>query len=107
VPPPAGAISPLQWGDEEVVRARLGPHVTDLRCTRRVARFRYPFRPAQTVDFFRQFYGPILRTFAALDAAGQARLHADLEEMYRKHNHAPEGVTEVAAEYLEVIAVRR
>jgi SAM-dependent methyltransferase len=107
VPPPPGANSPLQWGDEAVVRARLGPHVSDLRLARRIARLRYPFRPAQTVDFFRQFYGPTLRAFAALDAADQARLHADLEEMFRKHSHAPDGVTEVAAEYLEVIAVRR
>jgi ubiquinone/menaquinone biosynthesis C-methylase UbiE len=107
VPPPAGAISPLQWGDESVVRTRLAPYVTDLRFAPRMARLRYPFRPAQTVDFFRQFYGPTLRTFAALDAAGQSRLHDDLEDMFRRHNRASDGVTEVAAEYLEVVAVRR
>jgi ubiquinone/menaquinone biosynthesis C-methylase UbiE len=107
VPPPPGAISPLKWGEEEVVRARLGAHVSDLRFSRRIARLCYPFPPAQTVDFFRQFYGPTLRTFAGLDAASQARLHADLEEMFRQHSQAPDGVTEVRAEYLEVIAVRR
>ena len=107
VPPPAGGVSPLLWGDEATVRARLGGHVSELRLVRRIARLRYPFPPAQTVDFFRQFYGPTLRAFAALDAAGQAQLHSDLENMFSTHNRSRHGVTEVEAEYLEVVATRQ
>jgi SAM-dependent methyltransferase len=106
VPPLAGGISPLLWGDEETVRARFGHAVRDLKLTRRIARLRYPFPPAQTVDFFRQFYGPTVRAFGALNCEGQARLHADLEEMFVRHNQADGGATEVHAEYLEVIATR-
>ena len=106
VAPPAGAVSPLLWGDELTVKWRLGDHVKDLRMTRRVARLRYPFPPAQTVDFFRQFYGPTLRAFGALDRDGQCKLHADLEDMFLTHNRAKDGATEVEAEYLEVIATR-
>jgi SAM-dependent methyltransferase len=107
VSPPAGGVSPLLWGDEATVRARLGDHVSELRLTRRIARLRYPFPPAQTVDFFRQFYGPTVRAFASLDSAGQGRLHADLETMFQTHNRSGDGVTEVEAEYLEVVAILR
>ena len=107
VPPPAKAVSPLLWGDEATVRVRLGAGTSEVRFARRVARLRYPFPPAQTVDFFRQFYGPTLRAFAALDAAGQGRLHADLEDMFHRHSCSKNGGTEVEAEYLEVMAVRR
>ena len=106
VPMALGAVSPLLWGDEFAVRERLGDGVKDLRMTRRIARLRYPFPPAQTVDFFRQFYGPTLRSFAALDRDGQCKLHADLEDMFASHNRATDGATEVEAEYLEVIAIR-
>jgi SAM-dependent methyltransferase len=104
---PTGAISPLLWGDEATVRARFGDHVKDLRLTRRIARLRYPFPPAQTVEFFRQFYGPTLRAFAALDCDGQCKLHADLEDMFATHNRSQDGATELEAEYLEVVAIRR
>jgi SAM-dependent methyltransferase len=107
VPPMTGAVSPLLWGDETTVAARLGNEVKDLRMTRRIARLRYPFAPAQTVDFFRQFYGPTVRAFSSLDADGRCKLHADLEDMFITQNRAPDGATEVEAEYLEVIATRR
>jgi SAM-dependent methyltransferase len=108
VPSPPCAISPLLWGDEATVRARFGDAVADLKLAHRAARLRYPFSPAQTVDFFRQFYAPTLRAFAALDADGQRKLHADLEEMFATHNRSGVGdATEVHAEYLEVVAIRR
>jgi SAM-dependent methyltransferase len=106
VPPPIGAISPLLWGDEATVRARLGGAVKDLRMTRRLARLRYPFPPAQTVDFFRQFYGPTVRAFACVEPNNRCKLHADLEDLFITHNRSTDGTTEVEAEYLEVVAVR-
>jgi SAM-dependent methyltransferase len=108
VPSAANAVSPLLWGDEETVRARFGNEVRDLKMTRRLAKLRYPFSPAQTVDFFRQFYGPTLRAFGALDADGKRRLHADLEELFATRNRSGSSdVTELDGEYLEVVAIRR
>lgn len=106
VPVTPCSISPLLWGDEFAVRERLGKEIKDLRMTRRIARLRYPFPPAQTVDFFRQFYGPTLRAFSSLDCEGQCKLHADLEDMFATHNRSKDGGTEVEAEYLEVVAIR-
>jgi SAM-dependent methyltransferase len=106
VPPAPGTLSPLLWGDETMARGRLEKYASQLRLTRRVARLRYPFPPAQTVDFFRQFYGPILRAFAALSPDGQARLHQEFESLFCRHNCSRDGTTEVEAEYLEVVATR-
>jgi SAM-dependent methyltransferase len=107
LPPSPRAISPLLWGNEETVRSRLGDAVTDLKMTRRIARVRYPFGPAQAVDFYRQFYGPTVRAFAALDPCGQSRLHADMEELFARHNTAGNEGTEIRVEYLESIATRK
>jgi 2-polyprenyl-3-methyl-5-hydroxy-6-metoxy-1,4-benzoquinol methylase len=106
-PPPAGIPSPMGWGDEATVHARLRHGFTEVRLTRRIALMRYPFPPAETVDFFRQYYGPTLRAFAALDVAGQTALRRDLVELQTANNIAKTpGTTEVAAEYLEVVALR-
>lgn len=106
-PPPAGVPSPMGWGDEPTVQARLQQGFTDLSLTRRIALMRYPFPPAETVDFFRQYYGPTHKAFAALDADAQAALRRDLVELQTAHNIATiPGTTEIAAEYLEVVAVR-
>lgn len=107
VPPPPGADSALGWGDESTVLARLGERARVLRTTRRTARFYYPFAPARTVDFLRQFYGPTLRAFAVLDAAGQTGLAAALSDFYQTRNRAGCDETEFDAEYLEVVLIRR
>lgn len=106
-PAPVGVPSPMAWGDESTVIERLQHGFTDVRLARRVALMRYPFPPAETVEFFRQYYGPTLKAFAALDATAQAALQRDLVELQTTHNITKTpGTTEVAAEYLEVIATR-
>jgi 2-polyprenyl-3-methyl-5-hydroxy-6-metoxy-1,4-benzoquinol methylase len=106
-PPPAGLPSPMDWGDEARVRARLRQGFAGLRLTRRIAFMRYPFPPAETVEFFRQYYGPTQRAFASLAASAQAALRRDLVELQTANNIAPTpDTTEVTAEYLEVVAVR-
>jgi len=106
-PPPTGVPSPMGWGDEATVRSRLGHGFAEVRLTRRIALMRYPFPPAETVEFFRQYYGPTQRAFASLDAPAQAALRRDLVELQASHNTAKTpDTTETAAEYLEVVAVR-
>lgn len=105
-PPPTGVPSPMDWGDEATVRSRLQRGFSVVSLTRRIAPMRYPFPPAETVEFFRRYLGPNQRAFASLDASGQAALRRDLVELYTAHNiaKAPD-TTEVAAEHLEVVAV--
>lgn len=106
-PPPAGVPSPMGWGDETTVRSRLQHGFSSVRLTRRIAIMRYPFPPAETVEFFRQYYGPTQRAFASMDTRAQAALRRDLVELQTSHNTAGmRDTTEVAAEYLEIVAVR-
>lgn len=106
VPPPAIMPSPLKWGTEESVRQRLGSGVKDLRLTKRLYFIEYPFAPAAVVEFFRTYYGPTNRAFAALDEPRQALLRQDLEALWGQHNQASGDSTRIESEYLEVIAVR-
>ncbi len=103
---PSGMPSPLLWGDEATVRERFGSRVCDLRLTRRLYTFDYPFPPSEVVNFFREYYGPVNRAFAALDRTGRRSLHRELEAIWSAHNRGRDGFTLVAAEYLEVIATR-
>lgn len=106
-PPPVGVPSPMAWGDEATVRSRLRHGFADVRLTRRIALMRYPFPPAATVEFFRQYYGPTQRAFASLDTSAQAALRRDLVELQTANNIArTPDTTEVAAEYLETVALR-
>jgi len=106
--PPSPMPSPVLWGNEQVVRVRLGSGLSTLRLTRVIYRFDYPFSPAETVEFFGQYYGPLTRAFAALGETDRAKLRAELTDLWASHNQASEGDrTQVDAEYLEVICTRR
>jgi SAM-dependent methyltransferase len=106
VAPPALMPSPMQWGDEATLRERLGPGTSTLTVTRRRYPMRYPFAPAEVVEFYFSFYGPALRALATLDAAGQAALRQELTQLWSSNNKATDGTTVVEAEYLDVLAVR-
>jgi len=106
-PSTAGLPSPMSWGEAQTVQARLQPHFTKVRQQRRLAWMRFPFTPAGTVEFFRRFYGPTHRTFEALNFAAQAALDRELVTLFTAANRSEtRQTTEIAAEYLEVIATR-
>jgi ubiquinone/menaquinone biosynthesis C-methylase UbiE len=105
-PPPPGLPAPVLWGDEAVVRQRLGGSVKSLSCVAEMAEFHYPFPPSEVLNIFRQYFGPTQTAFSRLDAQGQAALAADLTHLWEKNNQAGDGTTLVHAEYLEVQAIR-
>ena len=105
VPPPP-MPSPLLWGDEETARARLREGFSNLQFNRRNLDMALPMSPAEAVEFFRTWYGPTGRAFAALDDEAQADLQRDLEQLWSDHNRATDGTTLIASEYLEVQAIR-
>jgi len=106
VPPPASMPPPVKWGDEDTLRERFKDGVSHLKLSRRMYPFRYPFSPAEVVEFFRTYYGPSHKAFAALDVQKQAALRADLEQLWTEHNTATDGTTSIESEYLEVVAIR-
>jgi SAM-dependent methyltransferase len=105
-PPSPLMASPVQWGAEPVVRQRLSDRIARLECVKRLYPMSFPFSPAEVVEFFRTYYGPVNRAFASLDADGQAALRQDLEQLWAANNLSSDGSTSVEAEYLEVMAYR-
>jgi SAM-dependent methyltransferase len=106
VPPPPIFPSPLQWGDEAVIRQRFGSGVRDLTISRHFYPMEYPFLSDQVVDFYIQYYGPTYRANASLDAPGQQSLRDDLIALWSRNNTATDAHTLVPAEYLVVDARR-
>jgi SAM-dependent methyltransferase len=98
--------SPLLWGNEAAVEERFGADVVELNLFRRNHVFRYPFPPAEVVDFFRLYYGPVNRAFDSLDDSGRKAIHRDLESLWSAHNRAKGNFTIVEAEYLEVVGTK-
>jgi hypothetical protein len=104
---PTGMPSPVLWGDEDTVRARLASTVSDLRLARVTYRFDYAFGPSGVVELFREYYGPTTRAFAMLADDDRARLRAELVQLWASHNLSNDpNRTIVDAEYLEVVATR-
>ncbi len=106
VPPPAGAKSPALWG----TRARLGelfePHASSVKSSQRNFVFRY--RSAEHwLDIFKTYYGPVLKTFAALQPATQSALEQDLKALINQLNRSGDSSMVVPSEYLEVIVTRQ
>ncbi len=106
LPPPAHVPAPVLWGDPLTVSQRLGADFSNLQLTKRMYPFQYPFPPSKVVEFWRTYYGPTHRTFAALNAPEQDLLRREFETLLAAHNRASEGMTCFESEYLQVIATR-
>lgn len=105
VPPPAGVQSPALWGTEPYMVQLFGGEAADIRCTRKMYNFRYK-SPTHWLGIFRDYYGPILKAFAALDASGQAKLEADIIELLEDLNIGGRDSLLIPGEYLEVVVVK-
>jgi ubiquinone/menaquinone biosynthesis C-methylase UbiE len=106
VPPPPGIKPPPLWGTEERLRELLGEGISSLETTRRSYVFRYP-SAEYFVEYFREYYGPTLRAFEALDASGRDALARDLEELLEHWNTSGDQTLVVPSDYLEVVATKR
>lgn len=106
VPPPPGVSPPLEWGSEDILRQRFGEGMANVQFKRRISMFQLPLNEAQAVEHFLTYFGPTLRTFAALDSAGQDAYRHDLEAAWRRNNLATDGTLKAQSEFLEVIATK-
>jgi ubiquinone/menaquinone biosynthesis C-methylase UbiE len=106
VPPPAGVKSPALWGTRARLEELFAAGARTLATEPRIFTFRY--RSAQHfLDMFREYYGPTLKAFAALDEAGKKALARDVIELVERSNKSGDGTMVVPAEYLEVVITRR
>ncbi len=106
VPPPPGLRPAMLWGTEERLGELFSDQVAALRAPRRAFVFRYR-SPEHWLEYFRTYYGPTLRAFEALSAAGQEALARDLLGLMRRFNRSEDQTLVMQGDYLEVVAVRR
>lgn len=106
VPQPPKMPPPIWWGVDEKVRERFGEGLSRLETKPRMTLLSYPFSPADVVEHFRKYFGPVNKAFDSLDEYAQAALRSDLEMLWTSNNQATDGTTRADAEYLEVIAVK-
>ena len=106
LPPPAGAKSPALWGTEARIKEMFGASAASIKAERRHFNFRYR-SPEHFLEIFKSYYGPMLKAFAALDAANQQGLTNDLLALIARMNRAEDGTMVVPSEYLEVVITRR
>lgn len=104
LPPPAGVKSPALWGTEALLSEIFPGH--QVKATKRIFHFRYK-SPLHWLDIFKTYYGPTNRAFAALDAAKQAALQADILDLLERMNRGGEGTLIVPSEYLEAVITKR
>ena len=84
--PPSGgaptAAPPVQWGDPNIVRTRLGDAVSDLRFERGVA-VAPTLSPRHTLAFLEATFGPLIKVLAAMQSQPErvATLRAEVIDL--------------------------
>ena len=106
LPPPAGAKSPAMWGTQARIAEMFGASAAAIDAERRHFNFRYR-SPLHFLDVFRNYYGPTLKAFAALDETNQRRLADDILALIASMNRATDGTMVLPSEYLEIVIVKR
>jgi ubiquinone/menaquinone biosynthesis C-methylase UbiE len=105
LPPPSGARSPALWGTRARIAEMFGPSALAIKAEPRHFVFRYR-SPEHFLEIFKNYYGPMLKAFAALDAANQQGLRDDLLALIGRLNRAEDGTMVVPSEYLEIVITR-
>ena len=78
------------------------------RSSSRERTFTWRFASAEEfVAFFRRWYGPTLKAFAALEGDARDALEHDLVALARRHDRLDAGATAIPATYTEAIAITR
>ena len=107
VPPPAGVQSPMLWGTEAHLRELFGDRIASLEVAERTFTFRFP-SAADFVAFFRTWYGPTLKAFAALEGDARDALERDLVALANRFDRlGTPSATAIPAIYSEAVAVTR
>ncbi|HYC47833.1 MAG TPA: class I SAM-dependent methyltransferase [Burkholderiales bacterium] len=104
-PPPAGVRSPALWGTRARIAELFDPHGVSVKSAQRHFVFRYR-SPEHWLDVFKRYYGPVLKTFAALPAEAQAALKRDLLALVGQFNRSGDASMVVPSEYLEIVITR-
>jgi ubiquinone/menaquinone biosynthesis C-methylase UbiE len=105
IAPPAGVNSPALWGTKPWIEQQFGPKARRIAIDGKAFVFRYR-SPEHFMEVFRTYYGPVHKTFLALDPAGQATLAKDLYTTIESFNTASDGTLRVPSAYAEIVITK-
>jgi ubiquinone/menaquinone biosynthesis C-methylase UbiE len=106
VPPAPGVRSPALWGTKARLDELFGENTREIHTKVRAFTFRYR-SPSHWIEVFRTYYGPMNKTFGALDADKQAAFTQDLLMLMENQNRSGDGTLVLPSEYLEVMIERK
>ncbi len=106
IPPAPGVKSPALWGTKARIEELFGRTAKEIRTASRQFTFRYR-SPAHWIEVFRTYYGPMNKTYGALDAGKQAAFTQDLLALMERDNRSGDGTLVLPSEYLEVVIERK
>jgi len=106
IPPAPGLKSPALWGTKARLEELFGNTAKEIRTTSREFVFRYR-SPAHWIEVFRTYYGPMNKTYGALDAERQAAFTQDLLALMESRNRSGDRTLVLPSEYLEVVIERK
>jgi len=106
IPPAPGVKSPGLWGTKARLHELFGETAQEIRTTDREFVFRYR-SPTHWIEVFRTYYGPMKKTFGALDAEKQAAFARDLLALMESRNRSGDQTLVVPSEYLEVVITKK
>ena len=104
-PPGTQVDLPVSWGDEGVLRKRIGPYVKDLRIQREAVRFR-ALSPRDWVEFMKSCFGPAILAFQYSSPDARETLTQEMTDLMREYNRASNGTALGESEYLSITATR-
>jgi SAM-dependent methyltransferase len=106
IPSAPGLKPPALWGTRSRLEELFGTSARTIGSKSRFFNFRYR-SPEHFVEVFRSYYGPMNKTYAALDAAKQAALTSDLLALIALGNASGDATLVVPSAYLEVVIERK
>jgi len=104
--PPAGVKSPALWGTEARIVEMFGSQMQPIKIEPRAFTFRYQ-SAGHWLGVFKTFYGPMLKTFAALELPAQEALANDITALIAQFNRSGDETMVVPSDYLEIVMTKR
>lgn len=108
--PPAGFISPMNWGVVPQIEERFGAAgipIQRIVCNPSPFIFRMAGRPVALLDTFKEFYGPTMNAFREAAKNGrEAELYAELSALFEGLNRGGEDETVITATFMKVTVTK-
>ncbi len=98
--------SPGLWGTQARLEELFGATAKHIHTSKREFIFRYR-SPMHWIEVFRTYYGPLHKTYAALDAPRQEAFTRDVLGLIEQGNRSKDRTLVLPSEYLEVVIEKR